>query len=151
MVSPTRPLANGAGKSSKALSTRPERNDPPTETRVFRDGNRIAGIRFGDTLRSVRTTSGIHYASNSILWAEAVLLQAQRSGIKTLEVAIPDRRGSTRIFRAPLAVMLERGELRYTSAGVQRGLKLHAWAVDGIQPKPEPECAQLDLFSEVAR
>jgi len=133
-------------------STRPARNDPPT-ARIFRDGNsnRVAGIRFGDTLRSVRTTSGIHYASNSILWAEPVLLQAQRSGIKTLEVVIPDRRGGTRTFRAPLAAMLAHGELQYTSAGVQRGLKLHAWEVDGIQPKPEPECAQLDLFSEATR
>lgn len=123
---------------------------------TYRHGARVAGMRFGDTLRSTRSTSGIHYATKSILWSEAVLRQAQADGIKHLEVIITDAAGCSRSYHAPLAVMLARGTLAETPAGLQRGLTLDAWQTSRSPMTPstastEPTPAsQLGLFAEVA-
>jgi hypothetical protein len=127
---------------------------------VFTDGNRTAGVRFGDTLRSTRSTSGIQQQSKEILFSEAILTQARRDGITQLEVIISDRFQRETAYRVALAEMLERGELQRTPAGTQRGLSLDAWQTSRraavtpsaptatSEPTPAP---QMTLFAEVAR
>lgn len=130
---------------------------------VYRDerSNRTAAIRFGDALRSTRSTSGIHYESRSILWSESVLQQAATDGVTMLETVITDKRGNVTTYRTPLALMLERGELQRTPAGTQRGLSLDAWQTSrraavttstptaaSTEPTPAP---QMTLFAELAR
>lgn len=115
---------------------------------IYRDGNRTAGVRFGDVLRSTRTTSGIYHQSRSIAWSEAVLQRAAREGIKTLEVVITAASGTVTTYRCTLAAMLQRGTL----TGSQRALTLDAWSVNGRQPaetKQQPAPAQRELFAEV--
>lgn len=124
-----------------------QRNDRAIHSpTAYRDGSRIAGIRFGDVLRSTRTAAGIHYATNAILWSESVLRAAQAAGdIATLEVITTDKRGRSRTYRTPLAVMMTRGTLRQTAAGTQRGLPLGEWETDA-DPEPAPN-PQLGLFA----
>lgn len=124
---------------------------------VFTDGNRTAGVRFGDTLRSTRSTSGVHYQTRSILWSESVLQRAAAEGIRTLEVVITAASGTVTTYRAPLAAMLERGTLN----GAQRSLPIDAWQVSRrpTQPAETPKqptnnaqpAAQPGLFAEVTR
>jgi hypothetical protein len=138
-------------------------NDCMKRRTVYRDerSNRTAAIRFGDALRSTRSTSGIHYESRSILWSESVLQQADADGVKTLETVITDKRGNVTTYRCTLAAMLERGELQRTPAGTQRGLALDAWTTSRrgavtpstptastAEPTPAP---QMTLFAEAAR
>lgn len=127
-----------------------------TNQSTHRDGARVAGVRFGDTLRSTRSTSGIHYQTRSILWSEAILRQAQQDGITELEVIVTDAAGRSRSYRAPLAVMLARGTLAETPAGLQRSLTLDAWQTSRSPMTPSPASTeptpapQLGLFAEVA-
>jgi hypothetical protein len=125
---------------------------------VYKDGARVAGVRFGDTLRSTRSTSGIQQQSKEILFSEAILTQARRDGITQLEVIISDRFQRETVYRVAMAEMLGRGTLRETPAGTQRGLSLDAWqtsrrgAVTPSTPTASTEPApQMTLFAEVGR
>ncbi len=130
--------------AQRAPNHNDRRKNSPT---VYRDGTHIAGIRFGDVLRSTRGTAGIHYATNAILWSESVL-RAAASDIATLEVITTDKRGRSRTYRTPLATMMTRGTLCQTAAGTQRGLPLGEWETDA-DPEPQP-APQLALFGGAA-
>lgn len=123
MLASSRSPRNGRGSSRSGKSHHRTK---------YLDGKRTAGLRFGDTLRSLRSTSGIFYHDNVIAWAEHVLQAARADGILELEVVITN--GAT--YRVDLATMLERGELRQTPAGTQRALPLNCWTVTGGKAKP---------------
>lgn len=119
-------------------------------THVFTDGNRIAGVRFGDCLRSTRTSSGVYHQTRSIAWSEAVLQRAAAEGVRWLEVVITAKTGAVTTYRCTLAAMLQRGTL----TGAQRALPLDAWTTSrpttqpAETPKQQP-AAQPALFAEV--
>lgn len=118
-------------------------NDCMTRRSVYKDGARVAGVRFGDTLRSTRSTSGIQQQTKEILFSEAILTQARRDGITQLEVIISDRFQRETVYRVALAEMLARGTLRETPAEeptLQRGgnhRTAPAYAIPGA-PAPTP-------------
>lgn len=132
-------------------------NHRRTKPATYRDGARVAGVRFGDTLRSTRSTSGIQQQSKEILFSEAILSQARQDGITQLEVIISDRFKRETVYRVALAEMLARGTVRETPAGTQRGLSLDDWqtsrraAVTPSTPatstEPTPAPHQISLFA----
>lgn len=115
---------------------------------TYTDGSRVAGVRFGDTLRSTRSTSGVLHQSRSIAWSEAVLQRAAAEGIRQLEVVITAASGTVTTYRCTLAAMLQRGTL----TGSQRALPLDAWTVNRRPPAEtkQPAPAQPQLFEVTA-
>lgn len=108
----------------------------------------VAGIRFGDTLRSIRNKDGILRSANAIAWDAGVVERAHADGITCLEVVI--RNGST--YRTTIKTLLEHGSLQYRF-GRQWVMSLRFYSVDGTEPADErigPQVGQLTLFGEVA-
>lgn len=89
----------------------------------------VAGIRFGDTLRSIRGKAGILRSANALAWDAGVIERAHASGITHLEVVIHG--GPT--YRTSVENLLERGSLQHRY-GLQRVLSLNYWTVDGREP-----------------
>lgn len=108
----------------------------------------VAGIRFGDTLRSIRNKDGILRSANALAWDAGVVERAQADGITCLEVVI--RNGST--YRTTIETLLEHGSLQYRF-GRQWVMSLRFYSIDGAEPSAErmgPDVGQLALFGEVA-
>ncbi|MEZ4864146.1 MAG: hypothetical protein R3C14_22730 [Caldilineaceae bacterium] len=108
----------------------------------------VAGLRFGDTLRSVRGRDGILRSANAIAWDAGVIERAAADGVTQLEVSIRD--GST--YKSTIDNLLEHGRMQYRF-GRQWVMSLRFYSIDGRQPEAEtsgPVVAQLSLFGEVS-
>lgn len=108
----------------------------------------VAGIRFGNTLRSIRGKDGILRSAHAIAWDAGVIERAHAAGITHLEVIIRD--GST--YRTSIETLFEHGQLQ-NRFGRQWVMSLRYYSIDGVEPEAErvgPELGQLTLFAEVA-
>lgn len=105
----------------------------------------VAGLRFGDTLRSIRSKAGILRRAGAIAWNAGVIERAAADGVTRLEVEI--RGGAT--YTTPVHTLLQNGQIQYRD-GRQWVLSLRYWSIDGQAPaaqRDEP-AAQLPLFEE---
>ena len=117
---------------------------PRTEkVKYFAPGSQtlVAGVRHGDTLRSVRGTAGILHKRQAIAFDGAVLTEAERAGVTVLEVAIIG--GAT--YRCKLETMYRRGRFDHCSRQWQLGLK--HWTTGELpQDHEQQQHPQLQLF-----
>ncbi len=108
--------------------------------------HRIAGVRYGNTIRSERTSSGILRTPPAIAFDYSVLTEASGDGCDTAQVFITD---THTLYTVSIADFWRRGKIQ-TRVGKQVVLSLKYWTVNGQAPKPEqeaqPEVAQLGLF-----
>lgn len=114
----------------------------------------VAGVRYGDTLRSDRSRAGILKRAGAIAWDAGVIERAVADGITRLMVKING--GST--YTTTIATLFAHGQISHGQAGRQWVLSLSSWSIDGgvrqaHPPAPEPvegaPAAQLTLFDEV--
>lgn len=125
-------------------------NSTPTRTyHAPNSPNRIAGVRYGNTIRSERTSNGVLRTPPAIAFDYSVLTQASDDGCDTAEVFITDTRT---LYTVPIADFWQRGKIQ-TRFGEQVVLSLKYWTVNGQPPEAEqeaqPAVAQLGLFGEV--
>jgi len=126
-------------------------NSAPTRTYSPPNSpNRIAGVRYGNTIRSERTSSGILRTPPAIAFDFDVLNQATADGCDTAQVFITD---THTLYTVSIADFRRCGKIQ-TRVGKQVVLSLKYWTVNGQAPKPEqeaqPEVAQLGLFGGAA-
>lgn len=105
----------------------------------------VAGIRYGDLLRSVRGKQGILKRAGAIAWNAGVIERAAADGVTRLEVSIRD--GAT--YTTSIDNLLQNGQIQYRD-GRQWVLSLRYWSVNGAEPEAKPGGpalpAQLPLF-----
>lgn len=105
----------------------------------------VAGIRYGDLLRSVRGKQGILKRAGAIAFSAAVVERAAADGVTRLEVSIRD--GAT--YTTTIDTLLTHGQIQYRD-GRQWVLSLRYWSVNGAEPEAKPGGpalpAQLPLF-----
>jgi hypothetical protein len=112
------------------------------------NSRKVAGVRFGDTLRSIRGPDGILRRAGAIAWDAGVIERAAAAGVTRLMVQI--RGGS--IYTTTMETLLAHGQLQYRD-GRQWVLSLRYWSVNGAepqaaQPAAQPAIHQLTLFEE---
>lgn len=110
----------------------------------------VAGIRYGNLLRSVRGKQGILKRAGAIAWNAGVIERAAADGVARLEVQIRD--GAT--YTTSIHNLLQNGQIQYRD-GRQLVLSLRYWSIDGRAPgaselathrQDEAPAAQLPLF-----
>ena len=123
---------------------------PKPKAYYAHNSRNVAGIRFGDTLRSIRGKDGILRRAHAIAWDAGVIDRAHADGITRLMVQIEG--GST--YTTTIETLFANGQLQHTPAGRQRVLSLRYWSVDGqappasraqLAPETQP-AAQMNLF-----
>lgn len=105
----------------------------------------VAGIRYGDLLRSVRGKAGILRRAGALAFNAGVIERAAADGVTRLEVEI--RGGAT--YTTSVNILLQHGQIQYRD-GRQLVLSLRYWSIDGAAPealKPQTATAQqISLF-----
>lgn len=108
--------------------------------------HRVAAVRYGNTIRSERSSSGILRTPPAIAFDFEVLNQATGDGCDTVVVHITDTHTT---YTVSLSDFWKYGRIQ-TRFGRQAVLSLRYWTVNGQSPKPQPERqsepAQLALF-----
>lgn len=133
------PRPTGAGKSPRTQKSAPMRTYSAPNA-----PHRISGVRYGNTIRSERSPSGILRTPPAIAFDYDVLNQATADGCDTAEVFIS---ATDTTYTVSIADFWKYGRIQ-TRFGKQVVLSLKYWTINGQAPKPQaqPEAPQLGLF-----
>lgn len=89
----------------------------------------VAGIQFGDLLRSIGGPQRILKSANAIAWDASVIERAISNDVTRLEVVI--RGGAT--YGATIDTLLKHGQIQQRE-GRQWVLSLRYWSINGAPP-----------------